>query len=62
MRDEQFRFRGRAFVFGDNIDTDAIISVNYLNIADKEALAPHCLEEISPGLSESFVYLLCVAN
>ncbi|MCL2166216.1 MAG: 3-isopropylmalate dehydratase small subunit [Clostridiales bacterium] len=51
MLEDAFRFRGRAFLFGDNIDTDAIINVNYLNVADPELLAPHCLEELSPGLS-----------
>ncbi|MEJ5300353.1 MAG: 3-isopropylmalate dehydratase small subunit [Thermodesulforhabdaceae bacterium] len=51
------RFRGRAWLFGDNIDTDAIIPARYLNTSDPQELAKHCMEDadanfvnkISPG-------------
>jgi len=49
MTDHQFQFQGRAFVFGDDIDTDAIIHASYLNLTDEKELAAHCLAEISPG-------------
>ncbi|MCX7822125.1 MAG: 3-isopropylmalate dehydratase small subunit [Syntrophobacterales bacterium] len=39
------RFRGRAWLFGDNIDTDAIIPARYLNTSDPQELAKHCMED-----------------
>jgi 3-isopropylmalate dehydratase small subunit len=38
------KFRGRAWKFGPNIDTDAIIPACYLNVTDPEELAQHCME------------------
>lgn len=42
---------GRAWVFGDNIDTDAIIAARYLSTTVPEELALHLMEDISPGFS-----------
>ncbi|WP_376789140.1 3-isopropylmalate dehydratase small subunit [Thermoflexus sp.] len=42
------RFHGRAWVFGDNIDTDVIIPGRYLNTTDPKELAAHCMEGIDP--------------
>lgn len=42
------RFRGRAFVYGDDVDTDVIIPARYLTTADPKALALHCLEDLDP--------------
>lgn len=50
-------YQGRAFVFGDNVDTDIIIAARYLNTADAAELATHCMEDagtdfaakVSPG-------------
>ncbi|MGC8719125.1 MAG: 3-isopropylmalate dehydratase small subunit [Thermodesulforhabdaceae bacterium] len=42
------RFRGRAWLFGDNIDTDAIIPARYLNTSNAEELAKHCMEDADP--------------
>lgn len=36
---------GRAWRFGDNIDTDAIIPARYLNTTDAGELAAHCMED-----------------
>ncbi len=38
------KFKGRAWKFGPNIDTDAIIPARYLNLTDPEELAQHCME------------------
>lgn len=35
----------RAWLFGDNIDTDAIIPARYLNTHDPSELARHCMED-----------------
>lgn len=37
---------GRAWVYGDNIDTDVIIPARYLVSADPAELAKHCMEDI----------------
>ena len=38
--------KGRAFKYGDNVDTDVIIPARYLNIADPKELATHAMEDI----------------
>ena len=43
---------GRAWVFGDNIDTDVIISGVYMKL-DPEELAKHCFEAIAPDFAKS---------
>jgi 3-isopropylmalate/(R)-2-methylmalate dehydratase small subunit len=40
--------KGRAFSFGDNIDTDVIIPARYLNTLDPDELASHCMEDVDP--------------
>ncbi len=45
-------YRGKAWRFGSNIDTDAIISGIYLNTSDPQILGKHCLEVVSPGFFE----------
>ena len=35
----------RAWLFGDNVDTDAIIPARYLNTHDPKELAHHCMED-----------------
>lgn len=37
---------GKAFIYGDNIDTDAIIAARYLNVSDFSELKNHCMEDI----------------
>ena len=44
-------FKGKAFKFGDNIDTDNILPAKYLSITDEIILGSHCM--ISPSLASS---------
>lgn len=45
--------KGRAHVFGDDINTDYIISGKYkFKTLDMDELAGHCMEDIDPGFSE----------
>ncbi len=41
-------FTGNVWIFGDNIDTDAIIPARYLNTSDPAQLAQHCMEDADP--------------
>lgn len=41
-------FTGRVFVFGDDIDTDAIIPARFLNNSDLDYLKLHCMEDADP--------------
>ena len=45
------RLEGRAWKYGDNVDTDAIIPARYLNVSTPEELAVHCMEDIDPSFA-----------
>ncbi len=38
--------KGKAWILGNDVDTDVIIPARYLNISDPQHLAQHCLEDI----------------
>jgi 3-isopropylmalate/(R)-2-methylmalate dehydratase small subunit len=40
--------KGKAWRFGDDVDTDAIIPARYLNTSDPDELALHCMEDADP--------------
>ncbi len=40
--------KGKAHVFGDDVNTDEIIPARYLNTSDPEELARHCMEDADP--------------
>jgi 3-isopropylmalate/(R)-2-methylmalate dehydratase small subunit len=39
------KFKGHAWKFGPDVDTDAIIPARYLNTSDPKELAKHCMED-----------------
>lgn len=41
--------KGKAWKFGENIDTDLIIPARYLNTSDPVELAKHCMEDADPN-------------
>ncbi|MBR0308066.1 MAG: 3-isopropylmalate dehydratase small subunit [Mogibacterium sp.] len=43
--------RGKAWKYGDNIDTDVIIPARYLNDPDPAALASHCMVDIDESFA-----------
>lgn len=43
------QLKGRAWKFGSDVDTDAIIPARYLNTSDPAELAKHCMEDADPS-------------
>lgn len=43
---------GKAWKFGDDIDTDVIIPARYLNKTDPQHLAAHCMEDADPNFAK----------
>ena len=46
--------KGKAFVYGPNIDTDQIYPGRYLELTDPADLAKHAMEGVDPGLVSEF--------
>lgn len=44
--------KGNVWRFGDDVNTDDIISARYLNTTEPEELAKHCMETIRPGFAQ----------
>jgi 3-isopropylmalate/(R)-2-methylmalate dehydratase small subunit len=47
--------RGKAWKFGDNIDTDLIIAARYLNTSEPSELAKHVMEDADPEFVSKMV-------
>jgi len=45
-------YKGAAWKFGANVDTDAIIPARYLNTTDPAELASHLMEDVDPKFVE----------
>ena len=45
------KLKGKAWKFGDDVDTDTIIPAIYLNTTDPKELAAHCMEVAVPGFA-----------
>ena len=43
------KLKGKAWKFGADVDTDAIIPSRYLNTTDHKELAKHCMEDADPN-------------
>lgn len=43
---KEMQFKGKAWKYGDNVNTDEIIPARYLNTSDPNELAEHCMEDI----------------
>ena len=43
---------GRAWKYGDDVNTDYIVPGKYLELVDPEEMAKHAMEGIDPGFSE----------
>ena len=43
------KLKGRAWKFGDDVNTDLIIPARYLNTSDAKELASHCMEGADKG-------------
>ncbi|MBE6041417.1 MAG: 3-isopropylmalate dehydratase small subunit [Clostridiales bacterium] len=43
--------RGKAWKFGNNVDTDVIIPARYLNAPEPSELAKHCMEDIDASFA-----------
>ena len=46
-------YKGKAFKFGDDINTDEIIPARYLNTTDKADLAKHCMEDADKAFAKN---------
>ncbi len=44
-------FKGKVWKFGDDVDTDVIIPVQYTTGTDPEEMAEHCMEGLDPHFS-----------
>ena len=42
------QFKGRVWIFGDHVDTDAIIPARFLNVTDKKVFAENCFVDLRP--------------
>jgi len=43
------KIHGRAWKYGDNVDTDVILPGRYCNLTKPEDIGPHCFEDLDPG-------------
>ena len=46
------KLKGKAWKFGADVDTDAIIPARYLNTTDHKELAKHCMEDADPDFAK----------
>lgn len=47
--------KGKAWFYGDNVDTDVIIPARYLVTSDEKSLAAHCMEDIDDTFAKGVI-------
>lgn len=47
------KLQGKAWKYGANVDTDAIIPARYLNVSEPDQLAGHCMEDLDATFAGS---------
>lgn len=47
------QFKGKVYVFGNDVNTDEIIPARYLNTSDPDVLGQYCMEDIRQGFGKS---------
>ena len=47
------RLRGRAWVYGDDVSTDAIVPGKYLKLTDLDEVARHVMEGVDPTFADN---------
>jgi 3-isopropylmalate dehydratase small subunit len=47
------QYNGKVWIFGDHVDTDAIIPARFLNVSDKQVLAENCFADLRPDFHEA---------
>ena len=47
---------GRAWVYGNDVDTDVIIPARHLTTSDPAVLAKHCLEDLDPDFARNVAH------
>ncbi len=45
------KFKGKAWKFGDDINTDEIIPARFLNTQDQKELGSHCMEDVDASFA-----------
>jgi methanogen homoaconitase small subunit len=55
-------FSGKAWKYGDNVDTDVIIPGKYLRTADFKTFGEHAMEGIDPGFKPEKGDIIVAAN
>ena len=51
MSSDSPELSGKAWKYGDDVDTDVIIPARYLNTSDPAELASHCMEDIDASFA-----------
>ncbi|NLD06243.1 MAG: 3-isopropylmalate dehydratase small subunit [Synergistaceae bacterium] len=46
---------GKAWIYGDNVDTDVIIPARYLVTSDEKSLAAHCMEDLDDSFAKGVI-------
>jgi len=49
----KLKFKGKVFIYEDNVNTDVIIPARYLNDASDDNLKKHCMEDIDKDFAKN---------